>query len=48
MATNRASAAHAAQAGPEKSYFEQQRELLVSEIAQVNSLPRPVSLAQVH
>jgi hypothetical protein len=39
MATNRASTAHAAQAGPEKPYFEQQRELLVSEIAQVNICP---------
>jgi hypothetical protein len=39
MATNRASTANAAQAEPEKPYFEQQREILVSEIAQVNNAP---------
>ncbi|KAF2129278.1 hypothetical protein P153DRAFT_431264 [Dothidotthia symphoricarpi CBS 119687] len=34
MATNRASTANGGNAAPEKSYFEQQRELLVTEIAQ--------------
>ncbi|KAF9694317.1 hypothetical protein EKO04_007579 [Ascochyta lentis] len=34
MSTNRASTAHGAQPAPEKTYFEQQRELLVGEIAQ--------------
>ncbi|KAH7398233.1 DASH complex subunit Dad1-domain-containing protein [Pyrenochaeta sp. MPI-SDFR-AT-0127] len=34
MATNRASAANGTHTGSEKSYYEQQRELLVTEIAQ--------------
>ncbi|UPX18743.1 Dolichyl-diphosphooligosaccharide-protein glycosyltransferase subunit dad1 [Ascochyta rabiei] len=34
MSTNRAPTAHGAQPAPEKTYFEQQRELLVGEIAQ--------------
>ncbi|KAH6614030.1 DASH complex subunit Dad1-domain-containing protein [Boeremia exigua] len=34
MSTNRASTAAPAQPAPEKSYFEQQREMLVGEIAQ--------------
>ncbi|KAI8942479.1 hypothetical protein NX059_000546 [Plenodomus lindquistii] len=34
MATNRASTANGLVAAPEKSYYEQQRELLVTEIAQ--------------
>ncbi|KAF3035223.1 hypothetical protein E8E12_004335 [Didymella heteroderae] len=34
MSTNRASNANGAQAAPEKTYFEQQREMLVGEIAQ--------------
>nr|GFD55616.1 hypothetical protein [Tanacetum cinerariifolium] len=34
MSTNRASTANGAQPAPEKTYFEQQRELLVGEIAQ--------------
>ena len=39
MSTNRASTANGAQSAPEKTYFEQQRELLVGEIAQVNTPP---------
>ncbi|KAF2829165.1 hypothetical protein CC86DRAFT_403816 [Ophiobolus disseminans] len=34
MATNRASAANGTHSRPEKSYYEQQREILVTEIAQ--------------
>ncbi|KAJ4986280.1 DASH complex subunit Dad1 [Stagonosporopsis vannaccii] len=34
MSTNRASTANGAQPAPEKTYFEQQREFLVGEIAQ--------------
>ncbi|KAL1605557.1 Dolichyl-diphosphooligosaccharide-protein glycosyltransferase subunit dad1 [Nothophoma quercina] len=34
MSTNRASTANGAQPAPEKTYFEQQREMLVGEIAQ--------------
>ena len=49
MATNRASTANGTAAPPEKSYYEQQREMLVSEIAQVrlnaNSFARqPITL----
>lgn len=36
MAANRASAANGTNAVPERSYYEQQRELLVTEIAQVH------------
>lgn len=36
MSTNRASTANGAQPAPEKTYFEQQREMLVGEIAQVS------------
>ena len=39
MATNRTSTANGTHVAPEKSYYEQQRELLVTEIAQVG-LPR--------
>jgi DASH complex subunit DAD1 len=35
MATNRAQATNGTHAAPEKSYYEQQREMLVTEIAQV-------------
>jgi len=35
MAANRASTANGPGAAPERSYYEQQRELLVTEIAQV-------------
>lgn len=35
MATNRASTANGNHATPEKSYYEQQREMLITEIAQV-------------
>jgi DASH complex subunit DAD1 len=35
MATNRASTTNGAASAPEKTYFEQQREMLVTEIAQV-------------
>jgi hypothetical protein len=35
MSTNRASTANGTSNGPEKTYFEQQREMLVTEIAQV-------------
>ena len=40
MSTNRASTANGAQPAPEKTYFEQQREMLVGEIAQVRPPPR--------
>ena len=40
MSTNRVSTANGAQPAPEKTYFEQQREMLVGEIAQVNPPPR--------
>lgn len=43
MASHRASAANGTHTGPEKSYYEQQRELLVTEIAQV----RPV-IPRIH
>lgn len=48
MSTNRASAANGAQSAPEKTYFEQQRELLVGEIAQVNPPPRTSSYTPLH
>jgi hypothetical protein len=48
MSTNRASTANGAQPAPEKTYFEQQRELLVSEIAQVNPPPRISSYTPLH
>jgi DASH complex subunit DAD1 len=35
MSTNRAPTANGANTAPEKSYYEQQREMLVTEIAQV-------------
>ncbi len=35
MANNRASTANGTHTAPEKSYYEQQRELLITEIAQV-------------
>jgi hypothetical protein len=40
MSTNRASTTNGAQNGQEKTYFEQQREMLVTEIAQVRTLVR--------
>ena len=42
MATNRASTTNGTQNGPEKSYYEQQREMLVTEIAQVSRYLPPI------
>ena len=48
MSTNRASTANGAHPAPEKTYFEQQREMLVGEIAQVNPPPRRFSYTPLH